>query len=96
MRRRHDRNRLLRHVDPESLARLVNVRESLADELRRFVGDIQKHALRAGALDLRIDRTGHDVARSERAPRIIPFHKILAAIVAQNSAFAAHGFRDEK
>ena len=34
MRRRHDRDRLLRHVDPEAQAGLVNVRETLLQELR--------------------------------------------------------------
>src|SRR5206468_8982967 len=71
MRCRYNRNRLLRDVDAKSQARLVNVREALTNKFRRLVRDIQKYALRARAFDLRIDRTRHDVARSERAARVV-------------------------
>src|SRR5213593_3044845 len=95
-RRRHDWNRLLRHVDPEPQACLINVREALANEYRRFVRDIQKHAFRARPLDLRVDGPRRDIAGSERATRIVASHKIFAATVTQNSAFTANRLRDEK
>src|SRR6266511_4209502 len=47
MRSLYYRNRLLRHVDPKPQTCLVNVRETLLNEFRRFMRDIQKHALRA-------------------------------------------------
>ena len=96
MRRRYDRNRLLRHIDPELQTCLVNVREPLPNEFGRFVRDIQKHAFCAGALDLRVNRARYDIARSEGATRIVSFHKIFAATVTQNSAFAAHCLGNEK
>ena len=88
MRGRDHRDRLFRHVDPETQAGFVNVRETLPQELGRLVRDIEKDALRARALDLRVDRAGHDVPRRERTLRVISLHEILAAAVAQNSALA--------
>ena len=81
MRGRHDRNWLLRDVDPELQTCLINVREPLPNEFGRFVSNVQKHAFCAGALDLSVDRARYDIARSERATRIVPFHKIFAATV---------------
>ena len=52
--------------------------------------DIEKHARRAGALDLGVDRARHDVARRERARAIVALHEVFAAIVAQDPALAAH------
>ena len=46
MRCRHNRDRLLRHIDPESQASLVNVRETLPNEFRRLMRDVQKHTFR--------------------------------------------------
>src|SRR5437879_8336500 len=89
MRRRHNRDWLLRHVDPKPQARLINMRKALLNELRRLVRDIQKHALRAGTLDLGVDRTCHDVARRERAARMVPLHEIFATIIPQDSALSA-------
>src|SRR5438034_3427250 len=96
MRRWHDRYRLLGHVDPKSQAGLINVWEALPKKFRGSVRDIQKRAFCTRPLHFGIDRTRHDVARSERAPGVVAFHKIFTAIIAQNSAFTAHCFRDEE
>src|SRR5947209_2298987 len=61
MRSRHDGDRLLRHVDAETQARLVNVRKTLAQELRRLLRDVEVDALRAGAFHLSVDRARNDV-----------------------------------
>src|SRR5438552_10628158 len=72
------------------------MRKALLNKLRRLVRDIQKHTLRAGALNLGVDRTRHDVSRRQRAPRMVTLHEIFAAIVSQNSALPAHCFRNQK
>src|SRR4029077_5962425 len=92
MRRRHHRNRLLRHVDSKSQARFVNVRETFLNELWRSVRDIQENAFRAGALDLGINRTGDYVSWRQRSACVVAFHEIFAAIVPQYSPFATHRF----
>ncbi len=46
MRCRHNRDCLLRHVDPEPQACLVNMWETLPNEFRRLVCDVQKHTFR--------------------------------------------------
>src|SRR5260370_17309972 len=61
MRRRHNRDRLLRHVDAEAHTRLVNIRKALTQKLHRFVRDIEKDALGAGALDLSADSSPHNI-----------------------------------
>ena len=96
MRRGNYRDRLLRHIDPETEAGFVNVRETLLQELGRPVGDVEEDALGARAFDLRVDRAGHDIPRGERTLRVISAHEILAAAVAQDSALSAHGFGDEE
>src|SRR4029453_1357421 len=87
MRCRYNRNRLLRHVDAESQTRLVNVRETLPNEFRRLVRENQKHAFPPRGFNPRTDRWRYDVARSDRAARVVALHEIFASTVAQNSAF---------
>ena len=72
MRRRYDRDRLLRHIDPVTQAGFVNVRETFLQKFSRLMGDIEINALRAGAFHLGIDRPGHDIARRERSPAGAP------------------------
>ena len=96
MRSRDHRNRLLRHIDPETETGFVNVRETLFQELGRPVCDIEENALRARAFDLRINRPGHDIARGERTLGMISAHEILPAAIAQDSPLPAHGLGDEK
>ena len=96
MRRRNHGNGLLRDVDAEPQTRLINVRETIVNELRPFVRDVQKGALRPRPLDLGVDSARDNVSRRQRATRIIAFHKIFAAVVAQNAAFTAHRFGNEK
>src|SRR6202011_5520872 len=55
MRRRHDWNRLFRHIDPEPQTGFVNMREAFLNELRRLMGDVEKYTWRAGAFDLGVD-----------------------------------------
>src|SRR5438876_6215429 len=80
MRRRHNRNWLLRHVDPETQAGLVNVWEPLPQKFDWLVRDIEKRARCAGACDLSIDRARDDVPRRQRTARVVAFHEIFAAI----------------
>ena len=96
MRRRHDRNRLLRDVNAVAQARLVDVRKPLDDEPRRFVRDVQPHVFRAALFHLAVNRARHHVARRERFQRMIGIHEFDAVERFEHAAFAAHGFADEK
>src|SRR5262245_54040125 len=66
----YDRDWFLRHVDAIAQTSLVDVRESLLQELARLVRDVEIDTLRARALHLGIDRTGHDIAWRERPARM--------------------------
>ena len=96
MRRRHHGDRLLGHVDAETQAGIVNIREPFTQKFHRLVRDIEKNALRAGTFDFRIDRTRDNVSRCERAAPVVAFHKIFAAIVPQHPALAPHRFGNQK
>src|ERR1700731_2034718 len=92
MRCRHDRNRLLCHVDPKAQTGLVNIRKPLAQKFHRLVSDIEKYALRARALDLRVNCARDNVPRRKRPARIVTFHEIFTAIVPKDAALTSNGF----
>ena len=71
MRRRHDRDRLLGDVDAVAQAGLVDVRETVDDEPRRLVRDVQQHVIGAALLHLAVNGAGHDVARRQRFERMV-------------------------
>ena len=96
VRRGHDGNRLLRDVNSQRKTPLVNRRKMRADEIRRLVADVHKDARAAGALHLRVNRARHDVARCERAARIVAVRKFPAVRIHQPSALAAYGFTDQE
>ena len=92
MRRRHHRNRLPAHVDPELQTSLENVREPFAQECFRFVCDIEVNALRTAAFNLGVDRARYHIAWRERTTRMISRHEIIAATVPQNPALTTDRF----
>src|SRR4030095_6535091 len=96
MRGGHYRDWFLRHIDAIAQTGLVDVGESLLQELARLVCDVEIDTLRARALHLGIDRTCHDIAWRERPARMHACGKIVASAIAQDSAFAAHSVGDEK
>src|SRR5256885_16363729 len=55
MRRRHHRDRLLRHVDPEGQAGRVDVREMLDEETLSQVPHGEEGAVVAAAVELAVD-----------------------------------------
>ena len=61
-----------------------------------FVGDVEIYVVGAALFHLRVDGASHDVARSERQPRVVFMHEFLTFEVAEHSSVAAHGFGDEK
>ncbi len=70
-----DGNRLLRDIDAELQARLVDVRESGTHEIRRLVRDVDVHALAARTFHLGVDRAGDHVARREFGLGMIAVHE---------------------
>jgi hypothetical protein len=96
VRRRHDRDRLHREVDPELLARLVDVREVVEQERLRQVRHVEVGAVVAAALHLRVDAAGHDVARGQLLARVVAGHEGLALAVPQDAALAAQRLGDEE
>lgn len=94
--RGNDRDRFLGDVEAVLQAAAVDVREVVDDESGRLVGDVEEHAIGAGAFHLGVDGTGHDVAGSEFGPRVIAVHEALAVGTQQQPAFTADRFRDEE
>src|ERR1043166_3141192 len=93
---RHDRNRLLGHIDSETQTGLVNVRKSLAQAFHWLFPNVQENALGPRAFNFSIYRARDDVPWGQRSTRIVLFHEILAATVPQNAALSAHGFRNQE
>ena len=96
VRRRDDRNQVLRHVDPELHALVVDVRESRHQVGAALLADVEEHAVVARPLHLGVNRASHDVARRERAARIVLLHELLAVLVDKHRALAAHRLGDEE
>ncbi len=93
---RDHRQRLFRHVDAERQARLVDVREMLADERLPLVPDVEVDAVLAGPLELGVDRPGDDVPGGELLHRVDLLHEPLPRAVHQHRPLSAHRFRDEE
>jgi hypothetical protein len=92
----HDGNEVLGDVDAELEAVGINVGEPVNYKTRGFCGDVQKHAVGPALFHFAVDGPSHDVARGEGFERVITVHEGLAGGIAQNAAFAAHRFADEK
>jgi len=75
VRRRDHRDRLLRHVDAEREARLVDIGEMLPDERRSLGPDVEIDAILPGAFHLRVDRPRDDVPRGKLPHRVGSFHE---------------------
>src|SRR5580700_2431873 len=65
VRRRYHWNRLPRHINAEALAARVNVGESVANEIRRLVAEIEVNAIKAQSLHLSVNCACDDIARRE-------------------------------
>jgi hypothetical protein len=78
MRRRHDGNGGLRHVDAEREARRVDVWEVVDEKPLPEMPHVEEGAIVAAALQLRVDAARHDVAGRELASRIVALHEPLA------------------
>ena len=85
MLRRHDRDRLLGHVDAELEQPRVDGREMLLHEFGRLVADVEMDVIEAEPLDLMVDRAGDDVARRELGARVEIGHEAVAG-AGQSSA----------
>ena len=96
VRRRDDRDQILRHVDAELHALLVDVRESRHQVGAALLADVEEHAVVARPLHLGVDGPRHDIARCERATRIVLLHEFLAVLVDQDRALAAYRLGNEK
>ena len=94
--RRNDRNELLRDVDSEFEAGFVDIREFLDEFFRCDLRRIETDVAIARTLHLDIDRACHDIARCERAERMVLRHELLARDRAKNRALATKRLGDEK
>ena len=91
-----DRDEVLRHVDSEGEACLVDVGETLLQKRAPLLADVEAAVRRAGALHLAVDRARHDVARREGAARIVVLHEGPPLAVHQHGPFPAHRLGDEE
>ena len=94
--RRGDGNPVLRDVDADREALLVDVGEVAADGIGVLVRHVEVDEVLAAARHFAVDGPGHDVARCERFHRVVLVHELLARLQAQDGPETAHGLRDEE
>jgi hypothetical protein len=81
---------------PKGEAFFIQVGKPAGNPVCRQVGDVQKHAVLAGAFEFRVDGTGHHITAGQIFFRIVTFHERVAVGIHEAAAFAANRFRDEK
>ena len=91
-----DGDEVLRHVDAELQALVIDVGEALLQERAPLLADVEAAVGVARALHLAVDRARHDVARRERAARVVLLHERMPLPVHEHRPFAAHGLADEE
>ena len=92
MLRRHDRDRLFRHVDTQAGQLLVDIGKMLLHECDGLVADVEMDIVETELLDFRVIGARDDVARSQfHAFGIVKLHEALAGTgIDQVPAFTAH------
>ena len=90
----HHRNPLLGDIDTGFKALGVNVGEVALDVFRRAARKINEHVRLAEALHFAVDGTGHDIAGGQGMQRVHLVHEFFTLVVLQDSAEAAHRFRN--
>ena len=93
---RADRNHILGDVDTNRKALLVDIREVLLGLLGRHMCYVEVDKLLTANLQLVVNRTSHNIARSERLHWVILVHKLLAILEAEHSAITSHRLGDEE
>ena len=96
MGRGNDRDGLFGDVDSVAQAGLIDVWKAIDNERGRFVGDIQKNMVGSRFFHLRVNRAGHDIARSQGLHGMIGFHEWKAIQVFEDASFSPQGLRDEE
>src|SRR5678815_4068134 len=96
MSRWNDRDWFGSDVDSDIQAALIDIRKAVPHELWRHVANVQVHALRAGLLHFRIDRTCNNVAGCQFLPWIVAVHALTPLSVRRALALAAHRFADQE
>ena len=91
-----DGDRVLGGVVAESEEGVVDEGEAFLEETFRFAGGVEEDAGRAGAFDLGVDGTGHDIAGGEGAAFVELGDEVFAFFVEEDGAFAADCFGDEE
>ena len=89
-------NPVLRDIDADRAALLVDVGEVAAHGRGILVRHVEVNEVLAPAGHFAVDGAGHDVARRQRAHRMVLVHELLARLQAQDGPEAAHGLGDEK
>src|SRR5581483_947234 len=96
VRRRDDRDRLARRVDPVLPAAREDRREALLEEVARAVRDVEQDGGEAVELHLGVDRARDDVAWRELGALVVALHERRAIRALQDAALAAHGLADQE
>ena len=93
---RDDRNEVLRHVDAELHALVVDVRKAVPQIGAALLADVEAAVGVARALHLAVDRPRDDVAGRERAARVVVLHERAPLAVHEHRALAADRLADEE
>src|SRR5258705_3408900 len=92
MRRRHNRNRIARKVNPALHAHRINTGKTFAKLLGGFVCNVEVNARLAGFEHRLINGARGNVTRSERSGGMETLHEFFSAAIYEAPAFSAHRF----
>ncbi len=93
---RSHRDIIFGDVDAQAQAFFVDIGEVFLCFFRVFVGHVQINMVVSAILHLVVDGTRYNVTRSKRKTRVIFLHEFLAVHGAENTAIAAHCFRNQE
>ena len=90
------RDIILRDIDTDAEAFLIDIGEMLFCFLRIFMGHIQINVIFTSEFHLVIDRTCHDVTRGERQTFVVFLHKFFSVQRTQDTAIPSYRFGDQE
>ncbi len=96
VRRWHDRYPILRYINADRQALLIDVRKPLPNLLGVEMSHIQENAFVIALFQLRIDCPGDDISRREASHLMVILHEGAPVPKPEDAAVAPHGFRDQE
>jgi hypothetical protein len=96
VRRRDNRDGLLRDVNAELATACKDGRKVFLEECGRLMADVEINAVDATFLDLEVNRARDDVARRQLSALVMVRHETRAVRQFQKATFTAHRFGNQE